>query len=268
MSFRSLQVDEAHLVLPSEHPGDPWTRLIDARLLQYGDVFKVPPETRIVTDGKVMHGGSEVDESMITGEPLPVAKAKGSLVQAGTNNGRGTIIVTLTKLPHENTISNIATLVENAELTKPKAQAIADRIATWFVPVITVIALSVFIIWITVQRYVTVPHMPLWIPHTKISMLTSFSFKVLSPLRYWFCGYHCLHLRNSHLCCLVSLRYRSSCPDGSTNSQWCGGAFRHHFQRSPEAGNGAKGDRRCFRQNRNSDYWQSSCDVSITENSQ
>ncbi|KAF1977334.1 heavy metal translocatin [Bimuria novae-zelandiae CBS 107.79] len=153
VSFRSLQVDEAHLVVPSASANDPSTRLIDARLLQYGDRFKVLPETRVVTDGTVVHGGSEVDESMITGEALPVAKGIESPVHAGTNNGSGMLIVALTKLPHENSVSKIATLVENAELTKPRAQAIADRVAAWFVPAIIAIALSVFTIWILVERY-------------------------------------------------------------------------------------------------------------------
>lgn len=99
------------------------------------------------------HGGSEVDESMITGEALPVAKGIDSPVHAGTNNGSGTLFVALTKLPHENSVSKIATLVENAELTKPKAQAIADRVAAWFVPTIILVASSVFTIWILVERY-------------------------------------------------------------------------------------------------------------------
>lgn len=133
-------------------PSYPVSQYIDARLLQYGDVFKVLPEARIVTDGIVIQGGSEVDESMITGEALPVAKGRESTVHAGTVNGSGHLIVALKRLPHENSVSSIATLVESAELTKPKAQAIADRIASWFVPSITFIALLVFTIWILVDK--------------------------------------------------------------------------------------------------------------------
>ncbi|KAF2449402.1 heavy metal translocatin [Karstenula rhodostoma CBS 690.94] len=153
VSFRSLQVDEALLVLESSSPSNLDAELIDARLLQYGDVFKVLPESRIVTDGTVIQGGSEVDESMITGEALPVAKGRDSIVHAGTVNGSGNLIVALKKLPHENSVSKIATLVENTELTKPKAQAIADRVASWFVPSIIFIALLVFTIWIFVDKY-------------------------------------------------------------------------------------------------------------------
>lgn len=152
VSFRSLQVDEALIVTESSSPSNLETDLIDARLLQYGDVFKVLPESRIVTDGIVIQGGSEVDESMITGEALPVAKGRESTVHAGTVNGSGNLIVALKKLPHENSVSKIAILVENAELTKPKAQAIADRVASWFVPSIIFIALLVFTIWILVDK--------------------------------------------------------------------------------------------------------------------
>jgi heavy metal translocating P-type ATPase len=152
VSFRSLQVENALLVVPGGSANAPQTERIDARLLQYGDRFKVPPHTRIVTDGSVEYGGSEVDESMMTGESIPVAKGHESPVYAGTINGRGTLIVALTALPHENSISKIATMVENAELTKPKAQALADCIARWFVPAIATIGVLVFLVWLFVDH--------------------------------------------------------------------------------------------------------------------
>ncbi|KAF2203575.1 heavy metal translocatin [Delitschia confertaspora ATCC 74209] len=140
VSFRSLQTYEAILVLQGGE-----TRKIDARLLQLGDHFKVPPHTRIVTDGRVIYGGSEVDESVVTGESIPVAKGLGHHVLAGSTNGSGELVVALTALPHDNSISKIAALVESAELSKPKAQAIADKIAGWFVPVIVGITIAVFL---------------------------------------------------------------------------------------------------------------------------
>ncbi|KAF2830900.1 heavy metal translocatin [Ophiobolus disseminans] len=154
VSFRSLQADEALLVLPSHNPADPKTRKIDARLLQYGDRFKIAPHTRVVTDGTILYGGSEVDEAMITGESVPVAKGVHSNVFAGTTNGSGALIVQLTALPHENSVHRIATMVEDAELTKPKAQALADKIAGWFVPFMATIGLVVFLAWLFVTRYV------------------------------------------------------------------------------------------------------------------
>lgn len=131
---------------------DPKTRKIDARLLQYGDTFKVAPHSQIVTDGIVLYGGSEVDESMITGESIPVAKGVHSKVFAGTTNGGGTLIVRLTALPHENSVHKIAAMVEDAELTKPRTQALADKIAGWFVPAMASIGLIVFIVWLLVGR--------------------------------------------------------------------------------------------------------------------
>ncbi|KAF2261952.1 heavy metal translocatin [Lojkania enalia] len=150
VSFRSLQVEDALLVVSGDVSK---TRKIDARLLQYGDTIKVPPHTRIVTDGNVVNGGSEVDESMITGETIPVAKGLGHSVYAGTTNGSGQLIIRLTALPHENSVSQIAAMVENAELSKPKIQALADRIAGWFVPIIAAIGVVVFLIWTFVDKY-------------------------------------------------------------------------------------------------------------------
>jgi Cu2+-exporting ATPase len=154
VSIRSLQTHDALLVVSGGLPGPgAMTRKIDARLLQYGDRFKILPHTRIVTDGRVVYGGSEVDESMITGETLPVAKGLDHMVHAGTLNGSGQLIVELTKLPHENSISRIAAMVEGAELSKPKVQALADKIAGYFVPAIATIGLVVFLIWLFVDHY-------------------------------------------------------------------------------------------------------------------
>lgn len=154
VSFRSLQTDKALLIQEChERQPDPPTQEIDARLLQYGDNFKVPPHTRIVTDGTVYYGGSEVDESMLTGESMPVAKGVQSEVYAGTMNGTGTLLVALKSLPHENTVHKIATMVEGAELTQPKIQALADRIAGWFVPVIAAIGTLVFLTWLLIDRF-------------------------------------------------------------------------------------------------------------------
>ncbi|XPS91998.1 P-type Cu(2+) transporter [Ascochyta lentis] len=154
VSFRSLQIEKALLIeWGHEREADPPTKEIDARLLQYGDSFKALPHTRIVTDGDVYYGGSEVDESMLTGESIPVAKGVHSRVFAGTLNGSGTLIVRLKTLPHENSIHKIATMVECAELTKPKIQALADRIAGWFVPAIAAIGSLVFLTWLLIDRF-------------------------------------------------------------------------------------------------------------------
>ncbi|CAI6088233.1 unnamed protein product [Clonostachys chloroleuca] len=142
VSLRSKQQNVAVLV---EKSGD---REIDARLLHYGDRFRVLPHTRVPTDGVVVSGTTEVDESMLTGEPLPVPKKVNDSIIAGTMNGDGSVVVQLTRLPGKNTVTDIAQLVEDAANSKPKLQDLADKVAGWFVPVMAIVALLVFVIWI------------------------------------------------------------------------------------------------------------------------
>jgi heavy metal translocating P-type ATPase len=146
ISIRSLQQPTAMLV-----EGDGTiTRDIDVRLLQYGDIFRVMPEAKVVTDGTVISGNSEIDESMITGESSLVTKSKGSPAIAGSVNGSGILDIRLTRLCDDNTISTIANMVDKAKLSKPKTQEVADRVAGYFVPVVIVITIITFVIWIAV----------------------------------------------------------------------------------------------------------------------
>lgn len=147
ISIRSLQTSSATLIRSN---GDITEEEIDARLLQYGDIFKVSPDSRIPTDGTVISGASEIDESMLTGESKPVEKSKGSPIIAGSINGSGVLTVRLTRIPGDNTISTIAGMVDEAKLSKPKIQEIADQVATYFVPVVISITVIVFCIWIAI----------------------------------------------------------------------------------------------------------------------
>ncbi|KAL4778181.1 E1-E2 ATPase-domain-containing protein [Aspergillus varians] len=146
ISLRSLQTPTATLVGESGAN----EQEVDVRLLQYGDIFKVVPDSKIPTDGTVISGSSEVNESMITGESIPVEKSAKSTVVAGSVNGSGTLIVRLTRLPADNTISMIAGMVDQAKLSKPKIQDMADRVASYFVPVVIVLTVITFAIWIAV----------------------------------------------------------------------------------------------------------------------
>lgn len=154
ISIRSLQTGTALLV--EKNGGGIQT--IDARLFQYGDIFKVNPDTRVATDGIVVSGESEVDESNVTGEAVPVEKSTGSHVIAGSVNGSGTMTVRLTRLPDENTLSGIAAMVDAAKFSKPKIQALADRVASYFVPVIVIFTLITFCIWVGVG--IAIQHRP------------------------------------------------------------------------------------------------------------
>jgi heavy metal translocating P-type ATPase len=147
ISIQSLQTKNATLV-----DGPNWFegREIDVRLMQYGDIFMVVPDTRIPTDGTIVSGSSEVNESMLTGESRPVEKNPKSRVIAGTVNGSGTLLVRVTRLPGDNTINTIAAMVDEAKLSKPKMQELADKVASYFVPVIVALTIATFVIWIAV----------------------------------------------------------------------------------------------------------------------
>jgi len=125
-------------------------RLIDVRDLQYNDLFKILPDTVVPTDGVVVSGETEMDESMITGEAIPVPKFSGSRLIAGSINWSGPLVARLTKLPIDNTISRIPGMVDGAKLSKPKVQQTADRVASYFVPCILALTVVVFLIWIAV----------------------------------------------------------------------------------------------------------------------
>ncbi|KAF1929843.1 heavy metal translocatin [Didymella exigua CBS 183.55] len=145
VSIRSLQKTTAILV---DHDGR--DKDVDARLLQYGDVFMVAPETQIPTDGTIIEGSSEVDEAMLTGESTPVVKQVGSTVIAGSINGSGMLMIRLTRLLGDNTITTIASMVDEAKLSKPRIQDIADKVASCFVPVVVGITIVTFTIWVAI----------------------------------------------------------------------------------------------------------------------
>ena len=149
VSLRSLQVAFAILTKP-----DGTEEEIDARLLEFRDQFLVKPHSRIPTDGIIIEGNSEIDESMLTGEDLPVAKSSGDNVIAGTMNGNGTLKAQLTHLPGKNTVSEIALLVDEAQNTKPRVQELADQVAGYFIPVILTMAIVAFSVWLAVLVHV------------------------------------------------------------------------------------------------------------------
>ncbi|KAI0714207.1 heavy metal translocatin [Cerioporus squamosus] len=145
ISIRSLQERTACIVFP-----DGTENVVDVRLLQYEDTFKVLPDSSIITDGEVTSGASSVDESMMTGESRPVEKGPGSAVIAGTLNGPSTLLVKVTRLPGDNTISDIARMVDDARFSRAHVQEAVDWICGWFVPVVLALALITFAVWMAV----------------------------------------------------------------------------------------------------------------------
>ncbi len=125
---------------------------VDVRLLQYGDVFRVKPGCVVVTDGIIVSGASEFDESIMTGEASLVEKFVGSAVIAGSVNHCATVLVQLTRLPGENIIDEIAGMVEQVMHSKPKIQQTADRVAAWIVPAAGILAILTLVIWFVVAK--------------------------------------------------------------------------------------------------------------------
>ena len=113
-----------------------------------GDRVIVRPGERVPVDGVIEEGSSFVDESMITGEPVPVEKTVGSPVTGGTVNTTGSFVFQATRVGSETALAQIIRFVEQAQASKPEVQAIADRIAAVFVPVVVAIAVVTFAAWL------------------------------------------------------------------------------------------------------------------------
>ncbi|WP_375263316.1 heavy metal translocating P-type ATPase [Palleronia sp.] len=112
-----------------------------------GDVLIVRPGERIAVDGEVIDGTSHVDESMITGEPVPAAKAPGDPVTGGTVNGAGGFRFRATRVGADTTLSQIIRMVEEAQGAKLPIQGLVDRVTLWFVPAVIVVALLTILAW-------------------------------------------------------------------------------------------------------------------------
>lgn len=112
-----------------------------------GDIVLVKPGERIPVDGKVVSGESYVDESMITGEPIPSMKNAGSYVVGGTINQNGVLKFRAEKIGKDTALAQIIKLVESAQGSKPPVQRIADQAVTYFIPTVLTIALVSFIVW-------------------------------------------------------------------------------------------------------------------------
>ncbi len=116
----------------------------------HGDIIIVKPGGRISVDGVVTEGSSYVDESMITGEPMPVSKDVGEMVSSGTVNTTGTFNFKATKVGSETMLAQIIKMVENAQGSKAPIQALADKISSIFVPIVLVIAFLTLSTWLIV----------------------------------------------------------------------------------------------------------------------
>jgi P-type Cu+ transporter len=113
-----------------------------------GDLVRVRPGEKLPVDGIVADGRSAVDESMLTGESVPVDKSVGATVIGATVNTTGTLVVRTTAVGADSTLAQIVRLVEEAQASAPPMQRLADRVSAWFVPTVLVVALVTFLSWL------------------------------------------------------------------------------------------------------------------------
>ena len=141
-ALHALRPEVAHLI-----DWDGAEKDIPVDELRAGDRLVVRPGERLPADGRVTEGATEVDESMLTGEPLPVAKAVGDALTGGSINGDGRVLLQVTAAGSMSVLAHIIRLVQDAQAVKAPVQRLVDRVAAVFVPVVLLIALGTFLGW-------------------------------------------------------------------------------------------------------------------------
>ncbi len=137
-----LQVQTATLLRDGE------TLSVGVDALQVGDAVLIRPGERVPVDARVIAGSSNVDESMITGEPVPVAKSVGARVTGGTVNGTGSLTAEVFSVGAETTLAQIIRMVEEAQGAKLPIQGLVDRVTRWFVPAVMGLAAFTVLVWL------------------------------------------------------------------------------------------------------------------------
>ena len=131
---RLVRADGTEIDVPLEH-------------VAVGDAFRVRPGEKVPVDGVVIEGTSSVDESLVTGEPIPVEKSEGSRVVGGTVNGNGTFLMRAERVGSETLLAQIVRMVGEAQRSRAPVQKLADHVSAYFVPAVVLIAMITFIAW-------------------------------------------------------------------------------------------------------------------------
>ena len=116
--------------------------------VQVGDLLRVRPGEKVPVDGTVTEGTSAVDESMVTGEPMPVEKSAGDPVVGGTVNGAGALVMRADRVGGETLLARIVQMVAEAQRSRAPIQRLADLVAAWFVPAVMAVAVLAFVLWV------------------------------------------------------------------------------------------------------------------------
>ncbi|HEY0284114.1 MAG TPA: heavy metal translocating P-type ATPase [Vicinamibacterales bacterium] len=127
--------------------GDGTERDVPLADVYVGDRLRVRPGEHIPVDGAVLEGASSIDESMVTGEPIPVEKSPGDAVTGGTVNGTGTLVMAAQRVGSDTLLAQIVRMVSEAQRSRAPIQRLADGVAGWFVPGVLVVAVLTFIVW-------------------------------------------------------------------------------------------------------------------------
>ena len=115
--------------------------------VQAGDILRVRPGDKIPVDGVITRGNTSIDESMITGEPVPVQKGEGEPVSSGTLNGNQSFLMKAEKVGSDTLLSQIIKMVNEASRSRAPIQQLADRVSAYFVPIVVLVAVATFVVW-------------------------------------------------------------------------------------------------------------------------
>jgi len=132
-------------------------RVIATELIEVGDVVILRPGDKIPADGTVTRGESYLDESMVTGEAMPILKKKGALLMAGTVNGAARMEFIVTRAGRDTQLSQIVRLVQEAQTSRAPIQRLADTVAGYFVPIIITLGLATFVAWMVLSHILPYP---------------------------------------------------------------------------------------------------------------